>query len=361
MINLIQFETDAWVSKAPRTGDIWPPPPPTTPDITIDWRHLESTPEIKVSLIDVSIPLVNIWSNNGHNGTRGMGGQYDKLYLLSDQLFKFLIAKHGDGDTQREQIFNMYIKLLKLNMSLYQQVTSVFGLEKVQTELDQWFLEQPTVDDVWKSHAFEDRHYYRDRLEYLWAIPDKCTSPLLTNHKQYVLDLLLFQDGYSVDSIFKQMSDVLCMVLEDAQNHDINQRWLINMLEKTYTIDPSFRLLQPFIQPIDQCLRFFHLLDTSNMNTIITRMGPSFKQYYKHCEQLIVGTLEKGLEELILLQGIAKFLGVSFGSKNNEEDCGAILELYSWTTAQHQHLCLSGQVLSRQRNGSNIEDTGTGT
>ncbi|GAM26549.1 hypothetical protein SAMD00019534_097240 [Acytostelium subglobosum LB1] len=225
-----------------------------------------------------------------------------------------------DGDDQRERIFNMYIKLLKLNMVLYQQVSTVFGLERVETELVQWFMERPPLCNGDKK-SFNKDHYVNARLEHLWAIPNKSTSQLLINHKQYVL---AFVDRnvrglyYEENEEYKQLCNVLSIIFDDAPNKDANQRWLIHKLDEMAglqhntwcCINNGFKLLHPLIQPIDQCLKFFHRLLAPNINTLIIRLGPAFKQYYKQCEPYILSALDGGLKNLILLPCIIKCFGV---------------------------------------------------
>ncbi|GAM26550.1 hypothetical protein SAMD00019534_097250 [Acytostelium subglobosum LB1] len=290
-------------------------PSPPTPGVTIDWRQIHSMPDIKVSLIDVSTALMDVWDMSGEIRNRSMYGQTTKMYLLSPELFDTLLANtrdndNGDADEQRSKVFNIYIKLLRYNLDMYQRVTSVFGLDRVETQLTQWFM-LPSKDS--------DR-----RLQYLWAIPNKSSSQLLINHKLYVREFLQSYAGDFQDQQEQLLAEVFNVILDDPTNNDANQRWIISMLEEMnqssrqwYRTNAGFRLFHQFIQPIDHFLRFFHQLDTPNMCTLITSLGPSFQQHYKKCEPFIIVTLDRGLEGLAMLQGITKSFGVSDVAENS--------------------------------------------
>ncbi|GAM20891.1 hypothetical protein SAMD00019534_040660 [Acytostelium subglobosum LB1] len=225
-------------------------------------------------------------------------------------------------DVHRQRLFSMYINMMKLDNSLLEKVKSVLGSEFVEIELTQWFLDDEQ-HAVYKWSDAERVQYDKTRLKYLSTIPDKQSSMLLNDHKQYVLKFIdRCANGVDLISNMCQtnLPHVLRIILDDPPNNDTNQRWLINKLREMSrpnspwgNINSGFRLLHPFIQSIDQCLQFFHLFNLDNMITLITRLGQSFQQYYKYCEQYIMATLDKGLTKLVLLPSVINCLGGTVG------------------------------------------------
>ncbi|GAM23621.1 hypothetical protein SAMD00019534_067960 [Acytostelium subglobosum LB1] len=199
--------------------------------------------------------------------------------MLDRSFLAPLVTSLVDQPDKQHNLLLQYLKLLRLNFerpNLYEIIKEVFGAERVESELNQWFLSP-------LSRGYVSNHL-EQKFNYLFTLPNKSASSLLINHKQDVLKFICTSFNHCDLTIMKlshNLSLVLTIILiDDGDISDANIQALIDMLNKEKDrrdrFDQVFIEVQSFIKPIDTFLQFFDKLNANNKSIIITHFGASF-------------------------------------------------------------------------------------
>ncbi|GAM26542.1 hypothetical protein SAMD00019534_097170 [Acytostelium subglobosum LB1] len=256
--------------------------------------------------MDITLALLDLWRSQLDDekipSHRYFGTEEHTFpFLATPEHINTLLNETENDDHKRNLVINKYIRLLEYSVDIMPMLIQLFGWEAISLHMDQWFMIplDPRFEG-YLSHSEQKEMvgFTVNRIIYLNSIPNKAASKLLQENKQYILKFYQRHLLKSVDRISPQrLSGVLSVVLNDPENKEANQVVLIDLLTSlinstsNHWPDTWFEHLHQFIEPIEQCLQFFHRLDHQSINTLITLIGPPFLKYYQLCEEKLLDKL----------------------------------------------------------------------
>ncbi|GAM25507.1 hypothetical protein SAMD00019534_086820, partial [Acytostelium subglobosum LB1] len=311
----------------------------------VNFRQLSSMTGIRISLFQLTSALLSMASSVDRVEWRNV--QYDYRLLFETSFLDILIDHYDlninqvvdDDNTQMmKSIIDQYSRyiivaintmidnrqeyfMFGLNNDLlrsYNNICSVFGAQRVDQRLSDWFLSCQSPIDATPQEALRTTHC---KLSYLLMIQDKHHSQLLLNNKQLIFDFILtiFNKWYHIqladDSMYR-LNDIMEVVL-DKDNIE-QQRQLSLFFENDKTPLKSAELLilhspqleytfnKYFKQSDGRIIRGQHNLNI--WSSVIKKMGPLFVKIYDQHENFINSRMRPlvpmGWSFLGLLDGI---------------------------------------------------------